>query len=1055
MAECKTEVNSTDNNLKAQAVLKLMYLQLLDYDTSWAAFHIVEVMSQSLFRHKRIGYLAAEQCFTSKTDVVLLCTNLLKKEMQSKNQYSVGLAINCLSNIATKDVSRVLLGDVVNMLQCPRPYIRKKAVLVLYKMFLKYPQGLRLCFDHLRSKLEDKDPSVVSSAVNVICELSRKKPKNYLALAPQLYKLLTSSRNNWMLIKVVKLLGELVPEEPRLARKILDPLVKIIKTTSAKSLLYECLKTITFSLPYTTRQDGRRAKNVTEIVRLCTKKLKDFVQDSDQNLKYLGLVGLVNLMRFSPEVVYEHRALVLECLNDDDVTVRLQALELVTGMITKQNIESIVDTLSENVLTAEGHYRDELISKIIQICSRDKYVDVTDFAWYTSVLSNLARTKGSQHEEMIGNQLMDVALRVPTVRAYAVRCMQAILVESCGRARGGDVSRSGGSSSKPGGGSSGNGGGGAGERVLSAAAWIVGEYAELVKRPATVLQTLVATSVLHRSSVVQVVFLNAALKLCVTKDESDLWKTLSNEIVRFSSSSSSNVDVQERALMIVAIARSAACSDTEDDIIVGEEKEAKLLDDGDDDRFAGEESSETTTKTKQRRHLLDRLRVILSEKLGPVSERAQRKVPIPMGLDLDAYIHEGARAFDEAVDDTSAGGVVRFCESDDGEEEEDDDDEEESDKDDDQNFRVQGSSFSRGARSPSFENRRGRRRRRHRRRRRRGRLESARPFDGGDSDDEIVRKNRRKSRDAFYLSSAPNAAFDGARTDEEDEEESLDVDDIPIKRLGESGVLRNIGSDGDGDDADNTGTSGDDDDDDDDVPRRRRKKKNVEYEVLRDELMPEGAADDEEDAVEDTTGGDLFSVTRTDKRGHVRKLPSNATSNGNVGDEELDGSGGSDPELGDIDITKPLGEGEVIPTLQHRVVRDGGRVDASKADRRRNLEGRAVGGRKKKKKKKKKRASRRARDDAGETETDLLGDLSESIAANATPSDSVDLLVFGEATGENGPNAAPPPQAVGVVEAARRRRRRRGKRSDGVIVMQKTEAKGVVVGTTRTKTGVF
>jgi len=48
---------------------------------------------------------------------------------------------------------------------------------------------------------------VASAAVNVICELARKNPKNYLPLAPQLFKLLNDSSNNWMLIKIVKLVS--------------------------------------------------------------------------------------------------------------------------------------------------------------------------------------------------------------------------------------------------------------------------------------------------------------------------------------------------------------------------------------------------------------------------------------------------------------------------------------------------------------------------------------------------------------------------------------------------------------------------------------------------------------------------------------------------------------------------------------------------------------------------------------------------------------------------------------------------------------------------------
>ena len=54
----------------------------------------------------------------------------------------------------------------------------------------------------------------------------------------------------------VKLLGSLVPEEPRLSRKLLEPLATIIQNTAAKSLQYECIHTVTLALPYTKRSDG-------------------------------------------------------------------------------------------------------------------------------------------------------------------------------------------------------------------------------------------------------------------------------------------------------------------------------------------------------------------------------------------------------------------------------------------------------------------------------------------------------------------------------------------------------------------------------------------------------------------------------------------------------------------------------------------------------------------------------------------------------------------------------------------------------------------------------
>lgn len=88
-----------------------------------------------------------------------------------------------------------------------KPYLRMKAVLMMYKVFLRYPEALRPAFPKLKEKLEDADPGVQSAAVNVICELARKNPKNYLSLAPIFFKLMTTSTNNWMLIKIIKLVS--------------------------------------------------------------------------------------------------------------------------------------------------------------------------------------------------------------------------------------------------------------------------------------------------------------------------------------------------------------------------------------------------------------------------------------------------------------------------------------------------------------------------------------------------------------------------------------------------------------------------------------------------------------------------------------------------------------------------------------------------------------------------------------------------------------------------------------------------------------------------------
>lgn len=293
-------------------------------------------------------YQAYFQSFDENTDVILLTTNLFKKEFTShlmNNQYEIGLAINCLANIATKDLARDCISDLVSLMNHSKPYIRKKAVLAMYKLYVKFPQGLRLTFDKLKERLDDSESSVVCTAVNVICELANKNAKNYLTMAPKFFKLLTSSSNNWMLIKVVKLLGSLVSEEPRLARKLLEPMATIIQNTGAKSLQFECIYTVTEALLHSKREDGTESKSATAVVKLCSDYLRGFIEDSDQNLKYLGLVGLVNLMKSNPRSVVDHRDLVLRCLNDDDVTIRTKALELLAGIVSKKSLVDLVHHL--------------------------------------------------------------------------------------------------------------------------------------------------------------------------------------------------------------------------------------------------------------------------------------------------------------------------------------------------------------------------------------------------------------------------------------------------------------------------------------------------------------------------------------------------------------------------------------------------------------------------------------------------------------------------------------------------------------------------------------
>ncbi|XP_064185903.1 AP-3 complex subunit delta-1 [Anguilla rostrata] len=589
--EIKQELKQENIAVKANAVCKLTYLQMLGYDVSWAAFNIVEVMSSSKFTYKRIGYLAASQCFHEGTDVIMLTTNQIRKDLSSPSQYDTGVALTGLSCFVTPDLARDLANDIMTLMSHTKPYIRKKAVLIMYKVFLKYPESLRPAFPRLKEKLEDPDPGVQSAAVNVICELARRNPKNYLSLAPLFFKLMTSSTNNWVLIKIIKLFGALTPLEPRLGKKLIEPLTNLIHSTSAMSLLYECVNTVIAVL--ISLSSGM--PNHSASIQLCVQKLRILIEDSDQNLKYLGLLAMSKILKTHPKSVQSHKDLILQCLDDKDESIRLRALDLLYGMVSKKNLMEIVKKLMLHVDKAEGTtYRDELLTKIIDICSQSNYQYITNFEWYISILVELTRLEGTRHGHLIASQMLDVAIRVKAIRGFAVAQMATLLDNA--HLLTGNTQRNGIC------------------EVLYAAAWICGEFSEHLEDPMQTLEAMLRPRVAILPGHIQAVYVQNAAKLFAAVLCGQQGEPVDAEAAQESSQllidrlplfvQSADLEVQERASCILQLVKYVQKLQQKG-VEVGEELTAL---------FAGE--------------------------LNPVAPKAQKKVPVPEGLDLDAWINE-------------------------------------------------------------------------------------------------------------------------------------------------------------------------------------------------------------------------------------------------------------------------------------------------------------------------------------------------------------------------------------------------------------------------------
>ncbi|KAH8882864.1 Adaptor protein complex AP-3 delta subunit [Thozetella sp. PMI_491] len=667
LKECRAEVRSQDMDLKATALLKLVYLEMFGHDMSWASFNVLEVMSSPKYHQKRVGYLGAVQSFRPDTEVLMLATNLLKKDLTSSVPTNIALPIGALPHIITPSLALSVLADLLPRLGHSHAAIRKKTIVTLYRLALVYPETLRAAWPKIKDRLMDKDEdsSVTAAIVNVVCELGWRRPNDFLPLAPRLFELLVEGGNNWMAIKLIKLFATLTPLEPRLIRKLLPPLTDIIRTTPAMSLLYECINGIIQGGILGEADDisGRE-----EIASLCVTKLRGMIMiNSDPNLKYVALLAFNKIVITHPFLVAEQEDVILECIDSEDITIRIKALDLVQGMVSSDNLVSIVSRLmrqlkassaasnqqrnsspqpgssegdsdseaGENAQQAKSQpqapplpedYTVDVIGRILDMCCSNNYANLLDFDWYIDVLTQLVRiapvprrreTEDDSSQaskplpadisEKIGSEIRNIAVKVKAVRPATIRAAEVIVAQFNIESSPAHPVFAG---------------------ALKPISWILGEYAFQLSNPEDTLGYLLQLLPRVKNPEVLASGLQAVVKILsfIAGDDQALWTSerkartalLMARVIHVLEPLGSHpyLEVQERAveftelLKLTAEAASGQAATTDD----LQQDAPLLLTQAIPSLFQGWE-------------------------LNSVATGAQRNVPAPVGLDLDEPIH--------------------------------------------------------------------------------------------------------------------------------------------------------------------------------------------------------------------------------------------------------------------------------------------------------------------------------------------------------------------------------------------------------------------------------
>jgi AP-3 complex subunit delta len=384
-------------------------------------------------------------------------------------------------------------------------------------------------------------------------------------------------------------------------------------------------------------------------------------------VKYVALLAFNRIVASHPHLVSQQQDVIMDCLDDPDISIRLQALDLVSGMVDSGNLQPVVSRLMKQLQSsprasdeppkyhgaiepaadADGEdpeerlelaekrsdqppplpndYRTDVIRRIITICSKDTYTNIADFEWYLEILVQLVRVipsssgrdgllQASESDAnaertndvafQIGSEIRNVAVRVKSVRAEATRAAESLILVNMREELFPQH-------------------GGGAEGVLEPVVWIVGEYAQDLAYPADTLNSLIHPTSLGLPQLTLAAYLQAIPKVFVllSCDESISWEPsrkttislLLARIVHFLEKLSAHpsLEVQERAIEFL-----------------------ELL------RLAGEAVASAEAPGEPPLFLTTALITLFSGmELNPVSSGAQKKVPRPTNIDLDVALN--------------------------------------------------------------------------------------------------------------------------------------------------------------------------------------------------------------------------------------------------------------------------------------------------------------------------------------------------------------------------------------------------------------------------------
>ena len=106
-------------------IAKLLFFNLLGYPTHFGQIECVKLCASSTYTEKRIGYLGLSQLMDESSDILILATSSIKKDLNERgNNFVIALGLTAIAEISTDYMCRELYPEVKRLMKSSSPYIK-------------------------------------------------------------------------------------------------------------------------------------------------------------------------------------------------------------------------------------------------------------------------------------------------------------------------------------------------------------------------------------------------------------------------------------------------------------------------------------------------------------------------------------------------------------------------------------------------------------------------------------------------------------------------------------------------------------------------------------------------------------------------------------------------------------------------------------------------------------------------------------------------------------------------------------------------------------------